>query len=170
MTPFFKSAVEGYKAALDAYTGDVKQLATIEKRLISEGRASAKKGDEPKCKTIEKQLVGVHAGLPAAEERFNAAVDEINQGVVMRFRAICSLDKTGGLGSAGARYLLGECDEFGKAKGDHVKRQSLYESIITVAEALADSITDARAADDVRVTRCERPAAVEPRPQHSFHL
>ncbi len=50
------------------------------------------------------------------------------------------MGKATALGQAGAQYLLNECEEFCKAEGDHEKRQALYDSIVTVAEALADSL------------------------------
>jgi hypothetical protein len=132
MSQTLTAAKKAYRDALAAYNQDIDQLIRIEKRLLTEFKAS--RGNEARCKTIVKQMDGVHAGVPAAEQRFHAAVDVINELIVTRFRAICSLPSPC---PAGVDYLLQECKAFEKAKGEFGKRQSLYDGIVTVAAAVA---------------------------------
>jgi hypothetical protein len=171
---------KAYDAAFAAYEKDAEQMKAIGDRLITSATALLKEkisnsAKNDKIVTIKAQLVKVYSGLDEARARLKAAVAKVDEErdkyvehEVNLIAGICSYANA----SAGHRYLLGEVEEFRKAKGDPRKRVELFLQVCDVFAHVVDAITKERgptASSNSLITELERLQNRDPERASQFY-
>ena len=159
-TPTFSD----YRAALDVLMADLNEIKAATKRLgkwsveLQSGKrrpdASALKAE---TKTMNAQLGKLDEMTSAAEARYLAKVDSLDEAVVEKFQALTAIPLLHPAAEPGApRNRVGEkllhdtCKDFAAAKGNYAERHALFNAVIDIADSVTSTMgrTDTERRDD----------------------
>jgi len=129
-----------YDAAFAEYDRDAAELKALGDRLIKSAKSLPREkisnsAKNDKIVTIKAQLGKVYSGLDEAAARLKVALGKVDEERDQHLeREVQLIEGLAAFGeqTAADRYLLGECKEFFKAKGDPKRRVKLFSQVCDV--------------------------------------